>query len=280
MISGCATFEKTSEEGGLFGGLFHRDEPPLRGAARSPAIASPAELPPDPGIPVPYRPADFAEHAADDEFQWHWTATRTGDRIEVKGLIEKSVGSAVRGVTVALSSDGVVARQEVPGLVRSGHPRPFFVAAVLPGDARQARLSIVAVDRSVDTSLLEPQGAAAPSAPLPGEGPDPVSLAEEKFSDYHRDNFFTLRWNATRKGGEIEVSGLVENRNGPMLKDVTLLVTTLDGGKSSKPKRVVLQGVFDKREVKDFSVMLPVATEPERVTVRVESYDFYQPRDK
>ncbi len=282
LVGGCATLTQISEDltqisekGGLFGGAFSREassdpgDPP-EGASAAPRGASLSE----PGIPVPYRPADFRDHAADGEFAWHWTASRAGERVEVKGLIENKGARAVQGVIFALSSPDSQVRAEAPGLIRPGQLRPFYFAAVLPGDERQARLSIVAVNRTP----LEPD--ADPSAsPAPRRGgPIPARSTAELFTDQHRDNFFTLRWNTTKKGGEIEVSGLVENRNGPLLGAVHLLISAYGaGGEALKTKRLVLWGPFDKKAVRPFAATLPVAKEPEHVSVAVASYEFFHP---
>lgn len=278
VVGGCASLTQLSEEGGLAGRILAHDElsEPGDSVGNRPAV-----VPGDTGSQleptVPYRPADFDEHAADGEFTWHWTAARAGDRVEVKGLIEKRVGSAVQGVTLALSGSGTVLRQEVPGLIRPGQLRPFYFAAAFSGDERKARLSIVAVDRSPGA----PEAGPATPVALRPEGRAATRSSADSFTGRARDHFFNFYWNTTEKGGEIEVSGLVENRNGPMVKEVTLLITAHDAaGKTLKTQRVVLRGSFDKKATRPFTATFPVAIQPERVNVWVESYDFYQPKDK
>ena len=273
-VGGCAAFDRLSEEGGVLGRLASRleeSEPPETQASERVAEA------PDSGAPLPYRPAEFDQHAADWQFTWHWTATRLGERVEVKGLIENRVGPAVQGITVELESAGSGVRQELPGLIAPGQMRPFYFTALLPGDERQARLSVVAVDRS---SAPPERGVATPAA-LRREAPASPPSVGAPFADHMRDHFFDLHWNTITKGGEIEVRGLVENRNGPMLRDVALLVRMIDaGGGTLKTKRLVLDGVLDRRDARAFAVTLPVSTSPERVDVKVEWYSFSEPRDR
>src|SRR3989442_4934774 len=273
-VGGCAAFDRLSEEGGVLGRLASRleeSEPPETQASERVAEA------PDSGAPLPYRPAEFDQHAADWQFTGHWTATRLGERVEVKGLIENRGGPAVQGITVELESAGSGGRQELPGLIAPGQMRPFYFTALLPGDERQARLSVVAVDRS---SAPPERGVATPAA-LRREAPASPPSVGASFADHMRDHFFDLHWNTITKGGEIEVRGLVENRNGPMLRDVALLVRTIDaGGGTLKTKRLVLDGVLDRRDARAFAVTLPVSTSPERVDVKVEWYSFSEPRDR
>jgi hypothetical protein len=225
-------------------------------------------------LPLPYRPADFREHAADGEFILHWTGIRAGDLVEVKGLIENRGAGAVQGVTLALSSPGARVREESPGLIRPGQFRPFYFAAAFPGDVQRARLSVVAVERAAAGG----EARTAAGAALPNDKPAPGRSTETLFADHGRDHFFTLHWNTTEKGGEIEVSGLIENRSGPVLKDVTLLISAQDaGGEILKTQEVALWGPFDKREARPFSATLPAGKPAERVSVTVASYQFYQP---
>src|SRR3989442_11815986 len=264
LVGGCASHDRLSEEGGVVGRLASgvgESEPPETQASQRVKEAS--------GALLPYRPADFDQHAADWQFTWHWTATRLGERVEVKGLIENRGGPAVQGITVELESAGSGGRQELPGLIAPGQMRPFFFAALLPGDERQARLSVVSVDRSAER--VDARGA-TPGA-LRRQAPALAPTAAESFADHGEDHFFDLHWNAITRGGEIEVRGFVENRNGPMLRDVALLVRTVDAdGGTLKRKRLVLAGVLDRRASRAFAITLPVSTRPERVDVKVEWY--------
>jgi hypothetical protein len=117
----------------------------------------------------------------------------------------------------------------------------------------------------------------APLRPEAATVPAPAQSAAKSFADHSRDHFFTLYWNiAKRGGGEIEVSGIVENRNGPTFREVRLLISASGaGGETLKTKRLVLWGPFEKKAVEPFAVALPVAREPERVSVTVESYEFF-----
>src|SRR3989442_4382306 len=207
LVGGCASHDRLSEEGGVVGRLASgvgESEPPETQASQRVKEAS--------GALLPYRPADFDQHAADWQFTWHWTATRLGERVEVKGLIENRGGPAVQGITVELESAGSGGRQELPGLIAPGQMRPFYFTALLPGDERQARLSVVAVDRS---SAAPERGVAMPAA-LRREAPASPPSVGAPFADHMRGHFFDLHWNTITKGGEIEVRGLVENRNRPM----------------------------------------------------------------
>ncbi len=282
LVGGCASLTqiservtRISEEGGLLGGALSREASSDVDDSQSDTSPSPGDArlsePGTPGgIPVPYRPADFRERAADGEFAWHWTATRAGERVEVKGLIENRGTHAVQGVRLALSSPDSQVRAEAPGVIRPGQLRPFYFSAVFPGDERQARLSIVAVRRNA----VEPE---APPAPR-REGPAPARSTAGLFTDQARDNFFTLRWKTMKKGGEIEVSGLLENRNGPMLQRVTLLVSAYGAGDEIlKTQQLLFWGPFERKGVRPFAATLPVAREPERVSVSVASYDFFHP---
>jgi hypothetical protein len=164
---------------------------------------------------------------------------------------------------------------EAPGRIRPGQGRPFYFTAAFPDDERQLRLSIVGIDRD----LVQPE----PDSTSPGVGrsraPRPSQPAAEEFTDRATDNFFMLRWKTvTKDAAYTEISGVVENRDGPALQSVTLLVRAYTaGGGVLETKELVLRGPFGKKEMRRFTATFRGAAKPERVTVRVASYDFFQP---
>lgn len=281
-VGGCASVNalstsltRLSEEGGLVGRALSGGESAEPGDTPAESAAAPGDTEGDFELPVPYRPADFREHAVDREVALHWTAARAGDRVEVKGLIENTGARPVRRVTLGLSSPDALVREGFPGLIRPGQARPFYFAAAFPGDERRARLSVVAVDRAP----VEADAGTMAAATRRDSKPAPARSREEPFAEIARDHFFTLRWNTTEKGGEVQVSGLIENRNGPILRDVTLLISAHDAaGGTLKTERLLFGGPFDKREARSFAAALPVRSRPDRVSVSVESYRFYQPK--
>lgn len=277
-LAGCAHFDRISEEGGLVGRLLARDEPvAIASAAREAAASSSAAV--DPGVAVPYGPEDFEHHAGDAQFAWHWSTVRVGERIEVKGLVENRRGPAVQGVTLRLAGADGSLDVEAPGLIRPGQLRPFYFTARYGGDERQTRLSIAAVDRNVVAGPTAPgAGVRTPATPI--NRPEGAPGAEA-FTDHGRDHFFSLHWSSRERGGEIEVNGIIENWNGPVVRDVTLLINAYGkGGASLATQRLRLGGPFDKKAVRPFSVRFAPSDQPERVAVEVGSYDFYRPRDK
>lgn len=273
-LSGCAQLTRISDEGGLVGRLLARDDAEAPDSRRVVSVSSHA----DRTTAIPYRAADFEHHAVNGQFVVHWSAERTGDQIEVKGLLENPDGPAVGGVTLRLSGPGGAVDMEAPGLIRSGGIRPLFFKIRYAGDPRHARLSVPAVDRapveSSDSAARQRGGNRAAGQPA-ATGPS------SEYNAHAHDHFFSLHWGSAPKGGEIEVSGIVENRNGPVLRDVALLVTAFgSGGQALTTDRVVLRGPFDKKAVRSFSVTLAGEPRPARVGVEVASYQFYQPRDK
>lgn len=263
VLGGCAQIERIAEQGGLIRRV--RSGPESSEPTRAPRW-EPRELP---EVPMPYKPADFQKHGGDGEFAWHWTASRTAEHVEVKGLIENRTARPVRGVTFSLSGPEGAATAESPGLIRAGQMRPFYFQVPLSGDERQAQLSVVAVDPEPFESESKPPPRQAAAAP---------GQAGESFTDRAQDHFFTLQWNSSKKDGEVEVQGLVENRNGPPLREVILLVQAYDSaGKTVGTVQQRFFGVFEKRETKPFTVLLRVKAPPERVSVSVDSYQFFSP---
>ena len=235
------------------------------------SVTAPTESPAKPEIIGPYRPPDFREHAADREFAWHWTATRSGDQVEVRGLIHNRGTSPVQGVTFALSSPGTRVRAQAPGLIRPGEMRPFYFVVAFRGDEGQAQLSIVAVDRAVVAAAIPRGGSTARRCDRPVAPPSPA----KQFSDHTQDRFFLLHWSTTNKAGEVEVRGVLENLDGPILRHVTLLISAYSaGGETLKTQQLVLPGTFEKKQTRPFDVTLSVGTEPARVSVAVHSYQF------
>lgn len=273
LLAGCETVSQIAEQGGLIRRIRSGPESsdPAGSQRGSSAVSrgEPRELP---EIPMPYKPADFQKHGGDGEFAWHWTTSRIAERVEVKGLIENKMTRAVRGVTFSLSGPDGAASAESPGLIRAGQMRPFYFQVQLPGDERQAQLSVVAVDPEPFESESKAQAAPTRQAAVaPGQ-------TEEPFTDRAQDHFFTLQWSSSKKDGEVEVRGLVENRNGPPLREVTLLIQAYDSaGKPVGASRQRFFDVFEKRETKPFTVLLRVSTPPERVSVSVDSYQFFAP---
>lgn len=263
VLGGCAQIEQIAERGGLIRRIrsgSESSEP--TGAPRW----EPRELP---EIPMPYKPADFQKHGGDGEFAWHWTASRTAEHVEVKGLIENKTARTVRGVTFSLSGPEGAVTAESPGMIRAGQLRPFYFRVQLPGDERQAQLSVVAFDPEPFESESKPPPQQA--AVAPGE-------TGESFTDRAQDHFFTLQWNSSKKDGEVEVHGLVENRSGPPLREVVLLIQVYDSaGEAVGTARQRIFDVFEKRETRPFTVLLRVKTPPERVSVSVDSYQFFAP---
>lgn len=282
VTGGCAavreissSLAQLSEEGGLVGRLFADDEP-----SRDAPVTT--RKPDEPGLPVPYQPADFRQHDEDQKFAWHWTATRAGERVEVRGLIANKGPAPVQGVSFELSGPGGRGYADSPGLIPPGRSRPFFFAVALSGNEQPTRLSVVGVDRNVVASnemVTEPPAAADVPARFrfPWQrAPQPSPAAQ--FSQHVEDPFFSLHWSTTNKeGGEVEIRGLLENRDGPMMQAVTILVSPGPGGESVKPKRLLVLGPVDKRAFRPFAVTLSAPVEPEHVSVAVESYEFYHP---
>ncbi len=161
----------------------------------------------------------------------------------------------------------------------------FFVTLGVLGCARLARIAeeggIVgqALSRAGQDEVPSPAASDETSearAPSPRAEPADQTV----FANVARHHFFTLRWNTATRGGVTEVHGVVENRNGPMFREVILRMAA--SGPTGQPgtDRVVLRGPFDKKAVRPFSMRVQVRQPVERVLVEVASYEFYQPRDR
>ncbi len=163
------------------------------------------------------------------------------------------------------------ARADSPGLIRPNRMRPFYFSAPFPGDELQAQLSIARVDRRVVASIGTGIPPGAKPCPQQVAAPGPVKPLPQQSEDH----FFSLQWTTRNKGDEVEISGLVENRDGPTMRDVTLIVHAYDAdGKTLKTQQAVLFGIFEKKEVRPFTLSLRPGKEPERITVGVERYQF------
>ncbi len=277
-LVGCARLEQISDEGGLVGRLSSRGAPSAESASpepdctpEEPAVATQNAPSSEPEIIGPYRPTDFEEHAVDGEFEWHWTATRSGDRVEVKGLIHNRGSSPVQGVTFGVRSQGTTVRAAAPGLIRPGQMRPFSFAVALPGEGQPLQLSIVRVDRAVVESALKRTKPMARRCERPQEA---VKTLAKQFSNHAEDGFFSIHWNTTKKDGAIEVHGVVENQ-GPPIRQVILIVKALGpGAESLTTRHLTLWGLFEKREARPFDITLSVPAPPERVSVIVQSFQY------
>lgn len=278
-LGACGRFERISEQGGLFGRAPSKGNAPQNPGGPAEPDCIPQEVleaarndyPPQPEILGPYQPSDFQKHGAEKEFAWHWTATRLGDRVEVKGLVHNRGKSAVQGVTFVLTGPDARARADSPGLIRPNRMRPFYFSAPFPGDELQAQLSVARVDRRVVASLATGLPPGAKPCPQPAAARGPAKPLPQQSDDH----FFSLQWTTRNTGDEVEISGLVENRDGPTMREVTLIVHAYDAdGKTLKTERMVFPGIFEKKEVRPFTVSLRPGKEPERISVAVERYQF------
>ncbi len=100
------------------------------------------------------------------------------------------------------------------------------------------------------------------------------------FAHVAHDHFFTLRWNTTTGGGTAGVRGVVENRNGPVFREVTLRMVAYGPTGLLRTERIVLRGPFDKKARRPFSMSVPVDQPGAQIRVEVAAYEFYQPRDR
>jgi hypothetical protein len=95
------------------------------------------------------------------------------------------------------------------------------------------------------------------------------------FTDSARDQVFSLAWKAEDEGDRVRIDGLLENREGPEVADVTLQIVLWTSGETPlTQQRVTLAGVLAPKNSRPFVVSVPTPAPPSRVSVEVHAYLF------
>jgi hypothetical protein len=117
----------------------------------------------------------------------------------------------------------------------------------------------------------------APSA-ASAEPARSAEKAEPAYTNRGRDRFFSLAWRAENVRNGINVAGLLENRDGPEVMDVTLRIVLWPAAAADETplidRLVTLRGLLAKKDVRSFGVTVPVASPPRAVSVSVYAYQF------
>ncbi len=106
----------------------------------------------------------------------------------------------------------------------------------------------------------------------------PAERNQPAFSDHDRDHFFSVAWRTEDVGTHVRIAGLLENREGPEVIDVTLRIVLWPV--EEMPLRealVTLPGILEKKDSRSFVVTVPAVRSPSRVSVSVYAYRFPQP---
>ena len=99
--------------------------------------------------------------------------------------------------------------------------------------------------------------------------------AAAAFTDYARDQVFSLAWKAEDSGDRVRIDGLLENREGPEVADVTLQIVLWTSGETPlTQQRVTLAGVLAPKDSRPFVISVPTPAPPSRVSVEVHAYLF------
>ena len=101
--------------------------------------------------------------------------------------------------------------------------------------------------------------------------------AAAAFTDSARDQVFSLAWKAEDSGDRVRIDGLLENREGPEVADVTLQIVLWTSGEMPlTQQRVTLAGVLAPKDSRPFVISVPTPAPPSRVSVEVHAYQFPQ----
>lgn len=106
----------------------------------------------------------------------------------------------------------------------------------------------------------------------------PVSEPAPAYTDRARDHFFTLAWRTDLTPSGRLVSGVLENREGPALAEVTLVVSERGANLSLLHTwSFTLHSGLQKRETRPFALSLPSSPQGSQTVVAVWSYRFDAP---
>jgi hypothetical protein len=159
-------------------------------------------------------------------------------------------------------------------LFKRGWPRPidryidFFggAASIVAGLAVAGCAGLIPFSNQGVTSA--PAASVADAARSRADG-----TAAAVFTDYARDQVFSLAWKTEDSGDRVRIDGLLENREGPEVADVTLQIVLWTSGEMPlTQQRVTLAGVLAPNDSRPFVVNVPTPAPPSRVSVEVYAY--------